>query len=311
MYNKINASSIAYKCMACDSNKVACIEPQRGLFYVCCRECGHSSALLKGDDVALSFNEAQHKYYGETSLLIDTKPDIFETEILARRKTVLAAFLSPASNVIEVGPGGGHVLGMLLAQGHNVTAIEHSPVLARHLSERFKITVMNGEFETIDLPPVMYDAFCSFHVIEHVRDPIAHLRKGYPLVRSGGLTFVATPNALSWQQKLFEPLSPNFDAAHLHVFSKKSLINLCNQCGWEVVSVLTPDYATEWIKVITKVIRRIRGEDEGQTAGKYARSSSKLVKFIAGALRMGTSPLRLIQSKLGYGNEIFLILRKP
>lgn len=298
-------------CTACNSSSVARVEPRIGLIYVCCRACGHCVLVPHEDDTSRSFDEAQEKYYGESSQLLATEPDLFEAEILAYRVAVLGALLPRPSDVLEVGPGGGHVLRWLLAHGHNVTAIEHSSVLARQLSERLEVSVKNGEFEAFDLSAAAYDAFCSFHVIEHVRDPVAHLSRAYSLLRPGGLAFVATPNARSWQQMLFASLSPNFDSAHLYVFSPQSLRRLCEQSGWEVISTLTPDCTAGWARFLTKAIRRIRREDEEQTAGKYARSSSRSVQVAARILQVGTFPLRFIQSKLGYGNEVFLVLRKP
>lgn len=298
-------------CAVCGSMSIVLIQPRKGLSYRRCRTCSHHALVTTHEDASQSFDLAQKKYYGDQTQLLVTDLDLFEAEALTHRKAMLGSHLSRPCDVLEVGPGTGHVLQWLKAQGHNVTAVEHSPALARQLSDRLKLPVLNGEFETLDLAPASFDAFCSFHVIEHVSDPLAHLRKAHALVRPGGIAFVATPNARSWQQLLFPPLSPNFDSAHLFVFSPASLQSLCAQSGWEIVATLTPDRTGGWVRVLTKGMRRLKGEDEEATAGKYSRPSSAHFQAAARLVQAGTFPLRYLQSRLGYGNEILLVLRKP
>ena len=236
---------------------------------------------------------------------------IFEGETMEQRFRVFRQFLADTVEVAEVGPGAGHVLKWLKDQGHQVTGIEHSKVLAVQLAARLDIPVINVEFEEHAFPNASFDAFCSFHVIEHVRNPYAHLEKAYDMVRPGGLAFVATPNALSWEQRAAPRLGPNFDAAHLHIFSPRSLRYACEKTGWIIVEQSTPESAGGWARVFSGMLRHVRHEDATATAGKYARSSSGTVRIIARCFQFLTTPLRNLQRRLGAGNEIFIVLRKP
>jgi SAM-dependent methyltransferase len=152
--------------------------------------------------------------------------------------------------------------------------------------------------------------FCSFHVIEHVTDPRAHLSEAARVVRPAGLAFVATPNASSWEQKLFRRLSPNFDSAHLRVFSAQSLQRLADETGWSVLYDETPEYTSGWLRVVSKAFRKLRGEDEEATAGKYASQMSPHKRWIIGAMRGLSWPLRTVQSRLQGGNEILVVLQR-
>lgn len=299
------------QCAVCGSSRVSLIQPRAMLIYQRCENCGHCKQEIPNDDVSLTFVEMQTKYYGESSQLLSVKPGLFESEVLAERFSMLSSFLSQPSKILEVGPGGGHVLAWLLDQGHFATGVEHSPVLARQLSERLSTSIIVGEFESIDLKADSFDVFCSFHVIEHVRDPLAHLTKAYNIIRPGGFAFVATPNALSWQQIAFPSLSPNFDSAHLHVFSPASLRMFSETVGWNVVSVITPEHASGWARVLTKAVRRLKGEDEEETAGKYASMSSRWGLSVATILKTATLPFRATQRYFQRGNEAFLVLQKP
>lgn len=299
------------QCTACKSSRVSLIQPRTMLTYQKCEDCGHCKQLIATDDVSKTFVEMQAKYYGESSQLLSVEPGLFELEILEERFSMLNSFLSRPSKILEVGPGSGHVLAWLLDRGHFATGVEHSPVLARQLSERLSTSIIVGEFESLELEFDSIDVFCSFHVIEHVRDPLAHLTKAYAIVRPGGFAFVATPNARSWQQIAFPSLSPNFDSAHLHVFSLASLRVFSEVVGWNVVSISTPEHTAGWARVLTKAVRRLKGEDEEETAGKYASMSSRWGLSVATILKTATLPFRATQRYFQHGNEAFLVLQKP
>jgi 2-polyprenyl-3-methyl-5-hydroxy-6-metoxy-1,4-benzoquinol methylase len=257
------------------------------------------------------FEAAQEKYYGETSVLVVTELGAFEHEIAAQRQRTLTHHLQERSTVLEAGPGSGNVLKWLVSQGHQPTAVEHSPTLAARLAAIFSIPVLVGEFECLEIDPARYDAVCSFHVIEHVSDPLEHLRAAYRAVKPGGLCFVATPNGRSLQQIVAPSLSPNFDSAHVSVFSPQSLRLLSQQAGWVLVEKLTPEYTSAWLRVVTKALRLVRNEDEEETAGKYASQESRLVSIVTQTLSIVSFPLRKMQAFAGYGNEVFFVLRKP
>jgi hypothetical protein len=148
-------------------------------------------------------------------------------------------------------------------------------------------------------------------VIEHVRDPMAHLAKAFSAVRPGGVAFVATPNARSWEQCIPGHLSPNYDSAHLRVFSRGSLSKLAQDAGWQVQEVHTPEFTMGWLRVLSKILRRVKGEHEERTAGKYSGILTRNQRGAYRFLNLVTMPVRAIQARLGGGNELFFILLKP
>lgn len=298
-------------CAACKSKKIKLISVRDQLTYISCEKCGHCEIFHLDESSLDSFEEAQTKYYCNETAIFDAALSPFEQEVLALRCDIAGKLLAPGSHVLEVGPGAGQFLTWLRSSGFQVTVAEHSPQLASRLEADLGAEVIVGEFETMALPNDAFDAFCSFHVIEHVRSPELHLQKAYSVVRSGGIALVATPNARSWEQRIPGNLSPNFDSAHLHIFSPCSLQRLARACGWQVSQCLTPEYSTGWLRVASKIVRRVRGQDEEKTAGQYAAQSSIAMARIASAIRIGSMPLRYVQQRLGGGNEIFLVLRKP
>lgn len=296
-------------CESCDSQNISRISVRLGLAYWCCKCCGHCT-IDHPSGIESGFVNAQYQYFGSESLLMQKTLGIFDREILLERKLQACHYIPLSSHVLEVGPGAGHFASLLKEMGHHVALVEHSPELATALAQHLGVPIYVGEFEQVTITKAAADAFCSFHVIEHVKDPQAHLHAALTAVRPGGIGLIATPNAGSWQQRVFTKLSPNFDSAHLRVFSKASLKRYAEKAGWVVETVHTPEYASNWLRVVSKAVRKLKGEDEEATAGKYSVVSPSLsaVYMLATALSW---PLRKLQSLLGGGNEIFLVLRRP
>ena len=297
-------------CTSCACPDVRIVEPRDGLVYDVCPSCGHCERVNLAGDTQDPFDDAQARYYGSDSPVLAVRVSPFEAEALKTRKRIVSRILAPESAVLEVGPGAGAFLSWLSARGHHVSAVEQSPHVAEHLASRLSISVHVGEFEAVEIENGSVDAFCSFHVIEHVRNPARHLSRAFDLVKSGGCAFVATPNARSWEQRFFGSLSPNYDSAHLRVFSITSLRRMCADAGWTVREVHTPEYASNWLRVATKCVRRIRGEHEEDTAGKYAVGDSKALRLCAFILSRLSLPLRFTQQVSGGGSELFFVLSK-
>jgi len=296
-------------CKSCSSKNVVLFRVRNTLSYIVCKSCGHCEQFIGSYNLNEMFEDMQRRYFGLKSPIIYSNYSPFDAEILAKRTKIVSRYVAGKCCIVEVGPGAGMFLERLLIKGHRVTAIEHSPVLAKRLKQR-SIPVIVGEFETTPIGADTADALCSFHVIEHVANPADHLAKAFEVVRSGGYAFVATPNSRSWEQLLLGRLSPHYDSAHLRLFSCLSLRRLCESVGWSVVDVQTPEYTSGWLRVVSKIVRRFRGEDEEETAGKYSGRNSLFFRVVAVCASTITSPVRQMQSMSGGGNELFLVLKK-
>jgi 2-polyprenyl-3-methyl-5-hydroxy-6-metoxy-1,4-benzoquinol methylase len=297
-------------CISCASSAIKTTKLRDELAYVVCKSCGHCEKINISGNAKEAFENAQAKYYGTNSHIVGARTSPFESEILEMRTKVVSRLLTKGSTVVEVGPGAGTFLEWLTKSGFHTTAIEHSAELAKHLADKLLVPVIVGDFETVDLAGKTADAFCSFHVIEHVSDPAKHLAKAFEVVRPGGFAFIATPNARSWEQQIPGNLSPNYDAAHLRIFSSNSLRRLSESVGWTVLAVYTPEYTIGWLRVASKILRRLRGEHEEFSAGKYSGGSGRGFRALAVTSRLTTAPFRFAQRLCGGGNELFLVLKK-
>jgi len=119
-----------------------------------------------------------------------------------RSLDLLAAAVSGAGRVLELGYGMGRTTSGLLERGVPIEVLEGSPLLAARARERHPgLAVHEGLFEAWS-PAEPYDAVLALHVAEHVDDPRAVLRRIASWVRPGGRVVVVVPNAESLHRRL-------------------------------------------------------------------------------------------------------------
>lgn len=278
--------------------------------YMACRRCHYAIQVRSGaEDRAVWFEAEQQKFYDEESLVLAPDFVALNAEITRRRISFIRRFLRPGASLVEVGPGAGDLIFALAARGYAATAVEHSKVLAEHLRGK-NIDVVVGDFAGQSLPKDAFDAYCSFHVIEHVVDFKKHLATAAACVRAGGYAFIATPNARGWEHRLPFNLSPNYDSSHFQLFSADSMSRALKDGGWQVVQVATPSYALAWLRVVTRILRRVRGQDVESTGGQYARTSNVRLRSAIAVFSLLTWPLRRLQESLNGGNELLIIARR-
>ena len=278
--------------------------------YHKCRACGHETqkSLLP---IADQFESSQREYFGDSSMLLQTAMNVLERERIAERLRVISKYMTDGS-IVEVGPGSGNTAKALTDRGYELVIVEHSPVLGEAIRERLGLEIRIGEFEQIDFGDRTFDAYASFHVLEHVADVNAHLAKAASMVRPEGYAFIATPNAGSAEHRALGRHSPNYSSAHLRLFTAESLEKTLLASGWRPVEFLTPSYTDAHLRVATASLRAIRGTsrsagDRQERTSYTGMVASRSGQLALSAARVLTWPLRTLQYRAGVGNELMIV----
>jgi len=300
-------------CECCRSLAVTKVANTRGGDYHRCLQCGHEtqSSLFP---VGEQFESAQLEHFGESSICLSTAMNVLERERIAERRRIVDKYLARGS-ILEVGPGSGNTAAAFIDSGYAISAVEHSPALGDAIRTRLDIDTWIGEFEQIDFRDQTYDAYASFHVLEHVVDMSAHLEKAASVVRPEGYAFIATPNAGSTEHRLLGCHSPNYSSAHLRLFTADSLEKSLRDCGWLPVELVTPSYTDAHVRVLTACLRAVRkrlhGDGRHKPQASYAAAAAgRWGQLTLGTARVLTWPIRRIQSKLKKGNELMIVARR-
>jgi 2-polyprenyl-3-methyl-5-hydroxy-6-metoxy-1,4-benzoquinol methylase len=142
------------------------------------------------------------------------------------------------SRLLDVGCGAGAVLEVYRRLGWTVAGIDSSADAAERCRNR-GLTIHRGT--VFDAPfGADFDVVLMSHVIEHVLDPVATLRRVRAFLAPGGVVAVATPNIQSagfaWYRARWFPLDA---PRHLHLFDERTLALAAEGAGLSIDRIET------------------------------------------------------------------------
>lgn len=152
--------------------------------------------------------------------------------------------LARGSTVLDVGCGNGEFLAQAQRAGWRALGVDADPqAIASCRCAGFDAHA--GTIEAVEAAEL--DAITFGHVLEHLHDPRAALRRAHELLRPGGLLWIATPNVDAAGHRRFGGGWLGLDAPrHLVVFSRRALADAVAAAGFDVVDSPTASF-TRWI----------------------------------------------------------------
>lgn len=147
----------------------------------------------------------------------------------------IEASLGQERRFLDVGCATGALVEALGARGWQAEGLELCAPSALWGREHRGAVIHIGTLESAAFPDGSFDVVHSSHVIEHVPDPAAFLRETHRILKPGGWCICATPNAASFQARLFGPTWRSAIADHVHLFSLSGLKRLMRNSGLEPV----------------------------------------------------------------------------
>lgn len=142
----------------------------------------------------------------------------------------------------DIGCGSGRLVWAFQQLGHSASGNEASREAVDAGNEFCNGTLSAAPLgEALAALPAKVDLFTSFHVLEHLRDPLAVLRVATEFLSPRGAFCLEVPNGHCFQTLLRGPtVDPSFGfPAHLHYFSPKSILDMLEAAGLKVVSLTT------------------------------------------------------------------------
>ncbi len=175
--------------------------------------------------------------------------------------------IDKGGKVLEFGPGTGFMTRALRDKlDCAVTCFEYSPEAAAKASE-FSEKMVVGDIEDADLwqqlsPP--YDTVVFADVLEHLRDPKEVLIHSREILDPNGQLIISVPNIAHWtirESLLFGHFDYTdtglLDNTHTHFFTRKSLIEMVKEAGFNVEKISYTKNTYPFDKIFSKrVIRR-------------------------------------------------------
>lgn len=139
-------------------------------------------------------------------------------------------------HIVDVGCAKGGFLAHLKSRGYTrLTGVDLSPVCVEHIRETHQCAAFVGGAATLALPGTAPDMMLYSHVLEHLFDPLAALRKAARTLSPDGRIYIEVPDAQGYAQ------DPVFDCywlsqrEHINHFDQSSLIDMCARAGLRTI----------------------------------------------------------------------------
>jgi 2-polyprenyl-3-methyl-5-hydroxy-6-metoxy-1,4-benzoquinol methylase len=141
-------------------------------------------------------------------------------------------------DLLEVGAGRGGFVRAAMARGWTVHATEVSESALDDLRAA-GATVFFGDVGEARYPDDRFELVVSLEVLEHLSDPMTHLRELHRVTRPGGLLLLTTPNFCGASRRLLGTRWRVIAAEHVVYFSPLTLSGALRLAGYRHVRVVT------------------------------------------------------------------------
>ena len=200
-----SAASTRSRCKACGATSLRpVLRIDNDFSLVRCGDCGLVATFppVSAAEIGRYYPAA---YYGDKNRRFNPLLERFIPFFRSRRARVIERFL-PKGRILDVGCGRGILPALMRERGWEAHALEFSETAARHAREELRLPVFVGDFLQSPYADGSFDTVVLWHVLEHLPDPVASLRKAHRILRSGGLLVIAVPN--------YESLQARFSGRH-------------------------------------------------------------------------------------------------
>jgi SAM-dependent methyltransferase len=154
-----------------------------------------------------------------------------------QRLRLLARHLPPPARILDAGAGRGRWVLAARRAGYHASGIEpsHRGVAS---AAALEVPVTQSSIAQADLPQASFDGVSLWHVLEHLEDPAADLRRLRRSLRGGGVLLCGVPNLASLQARLGGERWYHLDVPrHRTHFTPQGVRLLLERTGFSVLCV--------------------------------------------------------------------------
>jgi len=160
--------------------------------------------------------------------------------------------------ILDVGSAAGYLGAALKGRGHYVAGVERDAQLAEQArpfyDQFFHVDVDEWDFSGCQ----GFDLILFADILEHLRDPVAVLRRCSGTLSQNGKIIVSVPNVANFMVRL-SLLFGRFDyddrgildRTHLRFFTLKTLRNLLHECGFSIERIVATTIPVQLVWPVT------------------------------------------------------------
>ena len=209
--------------------------------------------------------------------------------------------LSPARRLLDAGCGTGAFLNdMKLLTGCEVYGVDVSNIAAITAKQYYGLSIFTGSVHEAPFPSGYFDVITAWSYLEHVNDPYKVLARFSDLLRPNGCCVIQTPNAESFNARLFKEKWYHLDCPrHLYIYTPKTVTKLLEKSGLSVQRVF---YEKTSKGILGSLQYAVYGDNYNPKHRDRLRKSSLLKTLV--------SPLSRVAALLRRSDVIVVLSRK-
>lgn len=169
----------------------------------------------------------------------------FDKRMISFRYQALKPYLVGPDG-LELGPAEGEMTQFLIEDFANLTVVEGSADLLGQIPDRYNLKKVHALFEDFN-PGRRFNTIIMEHILEHVNDPLALLRKAKEWLLPGGKILIGVPNGHSVHRLVAVKMgllahpcelnSRDHDLGHRRVYTQDTLRSDIENAGFTVVEM--------------------------------------------------------------------------
>ena len=197
-----------------------------------CLNCGHGFQQKTKDYDIYSSGEFSKTARENTAIPSEKKIKSLDKTAF-RRFNYYKKYFTNIKSALEVGSSIGSFVHLLKLYGVNAMGIEPDAVYASCSESQYGLLQEAVLFENYHSDK-KYDLVYSFHVIEHIPDPVAYVKKAHALLNKDGKLLIECP---SWDLHCFGDIKQTIWEPHLQYFTLSSMYVLLAGNGFAVQEI--------------------------------------------------------------------------
>ena len=233
----------SYRCYSCDAKvSVAHYEYRQGSKESRIYRCGNCGLMFAKPLLLEEMSSRRLDSIGDGELFHNPimkklhEHLIINKEIRAVRKLLGRNTFS----ALDIGCGTGWISSLWKKAGADVVGLEPSAARGAYAREQYGLKILSAYLEDLNNHDT-YDVVIMRHVLEHLSDPFASLKKVHGSLKENGLLVIIVPNIDCIGRYLFDAQWPWVLPSHCIFFNPSALRRLVVRVGFDPVrSYQTP-----------------------------------------------------------------------
>lgn len=226
-------------CGCWDATVVATLDRRlKRLPTASCAACGllFTNPLPTAEELSLYYEKFYRLDYHWATAVARPRHARKAIRLAGIRADHVADVLHPGARTLDVGCGRGELVGLMLQRGYDAHGIEPGEAYGSHAKQQFGDRIQLTTWQKADFAG-QFNLVTCFHVLEHLREPIAALRQIADWLRPDGIAYIEVPDlGDSETNKGFGAMH----FAHILGFNQHNLLLAASRAGLQPERIMSP-----------------------------------------------------------------------